>query len=62
MACIALSEFSHEVAVEHCLSHLNLLVSGHFVGSTMIAARAKATNPCLIENRVILTTLSIDIW
>jgi hypothetical protein len=62
MTSVALSELGHEVSIEHCLPHLHLLVGRHFVGSTVVAAGAKATNPCLIENLVVLISLTVHIW
>ena len=38
VTCIALSQLGHEVAVEHSLPHLHLLlVATYFVGATVIA-------------------------
>lgn len=38
MTCVALSQLGHEVAVEHSLPHLYLLlIAAHFVGATVIA-------------------------
>lgn len=61
MASVALSELGHEVSIEHCLPHLHLLIGRHFVGSTVVATGAKATNPCLIENLVVLISLTVHI-
>lgn len=61
MTCITLSKLGHKVSIEHCLPHLHLLIARHFIWSTMVATRAKATNPRLIENLIILIALSIDV-
>lgn len=60
VSSITLSEFGHEVAIEHCLSHLYLLILvTHLVWT--IATWAKTTNSCLIEH-LILIILCIYIW
>jgi len=58
---VALSQLRHEVTVEHCLSHLNLLICTNFIGSTVIAAGSKSTNPCLVED-LVLVTLTVYVW
>lgn len=61
VARIALSQLGHEVAVEHGLSHLDLLVLIHIIFAAMVAARAKTANPRLIEY-LILVALAIHVW
>ena len=60
MTCIALPQLRHEVTIEHGLSHLHLLVTRHFIGATVVAAGAEATNPSLIEY-LVLISLTVDI-
>ena len=61
MTCIALPQLRHEVTIEHGLSHLHLLVARHFVGATVVAARAEATNSGLVEN-LIFVSLTVHVW
>jgi hypothetical protein len=60
MACVTLPQLRHKVAIEHGLSHLHLLVARHFIGATVIAAGAKATNSGLVEN-LIFIALTVDV-
>lgn len=60
MACVTLSQLGHEVAIEHRLSHLHLLVARHFVRAAVVAAGAEASNPGLIEYLVFIS-LTVDI-
>lgn len=60
MASITLSQLGHEVTVEHRLSHLNLLVSCHFVRSAVVTARAESSNSRLVEY-LIFVALAVDV-
>lgn len=60
VACVTLSQLGHEVAIEHRLSHLHLLIASHFVWATVVAAGAKAANPGLIKY-LVLISLTVDI-
>ena len=61
MTGIALSQLGHEVAVEHGLSHLHLLVAAlHVVLPTVVTARAETAHASLIEY-LILITLSVNV-
>lgn len=57
---VALAQLRHEVTVEHCLPHLHLLVSGHLIRSTMVAARAEPANARLVEDLLVLGALAVD--
>jgi len=55
---IALSEFGHEVAIKHGLSHLYLLILIiHFIRT--IAAGAEATNSSLVEHLILVALATI---
>jgi len=58
VAGIALSEFGHKVAVEHCLSHLYLLILIIHLIRT-IAAGAEATNSSLVEHLILVALATI---
>lgn len=59
MTSIALSQLGHEISIEHGLTHLNLLIACHFVGSTVVAAGAEAAYSRLVEH-LILVALAVD--
>ena len=61
MTGIALPQLGHEVAIEHGLSHLYLLVAAlHVVFPAVVTARAETAHASLIEY-LILITLSINV-
>lgn len=61
MTCIALPQLCHEVTIKHGLSHLHLLVARYFVGATVVATGAEATNTGLVEN-LIFISLTVHVW